>query len=74
MPHRASSAIPSRANCPSCAIEKKPWMNELGVGAPGGIVLKPHMAAASVTAASTPAARGPLFHARKQGAARKRTP
>ena len=24
MPHRASIATPSRANCPSCAMEKKP--------------------------------------------------
>jgi hypothetical protein len=39
------------------------------VGSTGAMGLpEPHMAAASVTAARTPASRGPPFHARRQGA------
>jgi hypothetical protein len=53
-----------------CATEKNPWMKELVVGSTGAMGLpEPHMTAASVTAARTPASRGPPFHARRQGAA-----
>lgn len=48
-------------------MEKKPWMKDAVVGAPGA-KSPPDKAAASVTAAATPAARGPAFHASRHGA------